>query len=501
LLAVLHLYQIQQIVIVCRKLWHESWRRSRSIGVDAFDGRTDYLKLQLRTKVKMSLSFGKLMQAADRNSQDLSKKINQRNIKNGQPIGLRGPDPSAVRAFLEKKKTEEQRRLDAKRNEDMKRLEENRAKEAKLKRTGSKIEFYKQMLQKSPSKKHASGDYNDDETPQRLREERKNDAALNNARLKLSKHNSIDGKNDKRLVPISNGGILDRRKEELRDKKTDNVRKTPSKSAAASSIKSLPPVDFAKLMQVAVKNREEKVHLDDDVAALKKKAEENLRALNLKPKPAPVIKPKNDKIASPQVKTKPVSTPVTNKHELKSKSLITNLPALSLSKNPTVKPVPVVVKPEKNVAKNGLVPKSTSNKPLPSKLDSLKSEIVVSNFSKPIKRPGTPPKTTPVVKKSKLPPPAILRKLPSTSGQTFAKKADLERALARRREMQEIRKMFKYNPKKYKHLDDMDDKVMESSYRDIQKEEARSARLGLMEDLEDIQREQEEMKKKMKSSR
>lgn len=61
----------------------------------------------------------------------------------------------------------------------------------------------------------------------------------------------------------------------------------------------------------------------------------------------------------------------------------------------------------------------------------------------------------------------------------------------------EIRKMFKYDPRRFKHDDD-DDPMMESSYGEIQKEEARSARLGMKEDLEDFLREQEELKRKQK---
>ncbi|XP_013775976.1 protein SPT2 homolog [Limulus polyphemus] len=57
-----------------------------------------------------------------------------------------------------------------------------------------------------------------------------------------------------------------------------------------------------------------------------------------------------------------------------------------------------------------------------------------------------------------------------------------------------IRKMFGYNKQKYAHMDD-DDDDMEASYVDIMKEEKRSAKIGMMEDLEDIRREEEERKK------
>ncbi|KRX96787.1 Protein SPT2 -like protein [Trichinella pseudospiralis] len=60
----------------------------------------------------------------------------------------------------------------------------------------------------------------------------------------------------------------------------------------------------------------------------------------------------------------------------------------------------------------------------------------------------------------------------------------------------EIRRMFKYDPTKYKHLDKLDDRRMEASYADICREEAHSARMGLLEDLEELRREESRKKKK-----
>ncbi|KRX61388.1 Protein SPT2 -like protein, partial [Trichinella sp. T9] len=60
----------------------------------------------------------------------------------------------------------------------------------------------------------------------------------------------------------------------------------------------------------------------------------------------------------------------------------------------------------------------------------------------------------------------------------------------------EIRRMFKYDPTKYKHLDKLDDRRMEASYADICREEAHSARMGLLEDLEEFRREESRKKKK-----
>jgi len=60
----------------------------------------------------------------------------------------------------------------------------------------------------------------------------------------------------------------------------------------------------------------------------------------------------------------------------------------------------------------------------------------------------------------------------------------------------EISKLFGYDRRKYRD-DDFDDRQMENNrFSDIMKEEARSARIGRMEDLEDMRREEEENKKK-----
>uniref|UniRef100_A0A5S6QXQ5 Uncharacterized protein n=1 Tax=Trichuris muris TaxID=70415 RepID=A0A5S6QXQ5_TRIMR len=59
----------------------------------------------------------------------------------------------------------------------------------------------------------------------------------------------------------------------------------------------------------------------------------------------------------------------------------------------------------------------------------------------------------------------------------------------------EIRRLFKYNPKKYRNIDLMDDSDMEASYGDICREEAKSTRIGLLEDLAEFKREQEKKQK------
>jgi len=61
----------------------------------------------------------------------------------------------------------------------------------------------------------------------------------------------------------------------------------------------------------------------------------------------------------------------------------------------------------------------------------------------------------------------------------------------------EIRNIFGYDKRKYRDEDDFDDRSMENNkFSSIMMEEARSARIGRQEDLEDIRREEEELKRK-----
>ncbi|XP_067090102.1 protein SPT2 homolog isoform X2 [Osmerus mordax] len=66
---------------------------------------------------------------------------------------------------------------------------------------------------------------------------------------------------------------------------------------------------------------------------------------------------------------------------------------------------------------------------------------------------------------------------------------------------QHIREIFGYDRTKYKEESDYALKFMESSWRDQQKEEARSLRLGIKEDEEELRLEEEEMKRKMTAKR
>ena len=65
-----------------------------------------------------------------------------------------------------------------------------------------------------------------------------------------------------------------------------------------------------------------------------------------------------------------------------------------------------------------------------------------------------------------------------------------------------IREIFKYNPERYKHLNDDDDDInMEASYKDILQEEYKSTKYGYLEDLEDMKLEEEEKKRMIKKNK
>ncbi|XP_062433223.1 protein SPT2 homolog [Rhea pennata] len=64
-----------------------------------------------------------------------------------------------------------------------------------------------------------------------------------------------------------------------------------------------------------------------------------------------------------------------------------------------------------------------------------------------------------------------------------------------------IREIFGYDRKRYKDESDYALRYMESSWREQQKEEARSLRLGVQEDLEEMKREEEELKRKRQSKK
>jgi len=66
----------------------------------------------------------------------------------------------------------------------------------------------------------------------------------------------------------------------------------------------------------------------------------------------------------------------------------------------------------------------------------------------------------------------------------------------------EIRSIFGYDKRKYRYEDEFDDRSMENNqFSSIMREEARSARIGRMEDLEEERREEEDRKRKMMKRR
>ncbi|XP_072033715.1 uncharacterized protein [Amphiura filiformis] len=61
-----------------------------------------------------------------------------------------------------------------------------------------------------------------------------------------------------------------------------------------------------------------------------------------------------------------------------------------------------------------------------------------------------------------------------------------------------IKEIFGYDKSKYGYESDYALRFMDASYKDVQREEARSTRLGMMEDLEDMRKEKEEEMRKKK---
>lgn len=61
-----------------------------------------------------------------------------------------------------------------------------------------------------------------------------------------------------------------------------------------------------------------------------------------------------------------------------------------------------------------------------------------------------------------------------------------------------IKEIFGYDRSRYKDESDYALKFMESSWKDLQKEEARSLKMAVQEDLEEEKREEEEMKRMAK---
>lgn len=63
-----------------------------------------------------------------------------------------------------------------------------------------------------------------------------------------------------------------------------------------------------------------------------------------------------------------------------------------------------------------------------------------------------------------------------------------------------IRKMFKYDPSRYKDEDEDIDN-METDYHSLQREEKRSLKLGIMEDIEEMKREAEMERRRLEKKK
>ena len=61
----------------------------------------------------------------------------------------------------------------------------------------------------------------------------------------------------------------------------------------------------------------------------------------------------------------------------------------------------------------------------------------------------------------------------------------------------EIRGIFGYDRRRFRDEEPFDDRAMESNFASQMREEAVSARIGRQEDLEDMRREEEEIRRKM----
>ena len=167
------------------------------------------------------------------------------------------------------------------------------------------------------------------------------------------------------------------------------------------------------------------------------------------------------------------------------------------------------------------IPKKSEAKPDPKAVSNPKGPSKENNFQQPSQKPNKPPRISgpefhPAVvssKKSKSKerspsPEEPLRKKAKVSSSNRIESDDedeydsemddfIDDSDTKMDVSAEIAKMFGYNRHKYRD-EDFDDRDMENNrFSDIMKEEARSARIGRMEDLEDIRREEEEKRRKM----
>ena len=176
---------------------------------------------------------------------------------------------------------------------------------------------------------------------------------------------------------------------------------------------------------------------------------------------------------------------------------------------------------EGKLPQSSTIPKKSEAKPDPKAVSNPKGPSKENNFQQPSQKPNKPPRISgpefhPAVVSSKKSkgkerspsPEEPLRKKAKVSSSNRIESDDedeydsemddfIDDSDTKMDVSAEIAKMFGYNRHKYRD-EDFDDRDMENNrFSDIMKEEARSARIGRMEDLEDIRREEEEKRRKM----
>ncbi|XP_040574782.1 uncharacterized protein [Lepeophtheirus salmonis] len=117
-------------------------------------------------------------------------------------------------------------------------------------------------------------------------------------------------------------------------------------------------------------------------------------------------------------------------------------------------------------------------------------------------RPPTPPPTTSVRKSAPFNPkmkPQKRNRIESESEEEYDSEMDdfIDDTDTALDISAQIRGIFGYDRRKYADEADFDDRSMVANYSTIMKEEVRSAKIGKMEDLEDMKREEEELQRKM----
>ncbi|XP_060624152.2 protein SPT2 homolog [Anolis sagrei] len=118
----------------------------------------------------------------------------------------------------------------------------------------------------------------------------------------------------------------------------------------------------------------------------------------------------------------------------------------------------------------------------------------------PQQRPGIPPQGFP---RSSLPPITYKRQYEDDEDEEDSEMEDFidDEGEPQEEISRHIREIFGYDRKRYKDESDYALRYMESSWKEQQKEEAKSLRLGMQEDLEELRREEEELKQKKQAKK